>query len=585
MRAILQKYTKYAVLYFFLFITPMNIHAQFLDTVSVNEIIATVSTGEKPQSKVWRHDAEWWAVIPNSTGTHIYRLVGTTWVRGLELSALTDYQADTKNVGSITYILLLNGSSSKLVTVQYDNVSKSHTVSASTNISLGGVETAIIDIDSNDRMWLAYESSNKINVQWSNSPYSNWTNSEIELASNIDSDDICSVTAFSGNKIGVFWSDQNSNRFGFKYHNDGDAVTNWSTDEIPASQSANDNIGAGMADDHINFAVGSNGTIYVAVKTGYDTDGEPSVALLVRNPTAESGTNHWEDLHSVRVQDGSNRQATRPIALLDDENNKIYVVYTQDVGGDDIMYKYSSTTSISYPTGDGIELISNTIHNWNDATSTKQNFNNEVVILVSSGSNIWQGVIAGIGPLPVELAYFTAALNDYEIKLRWRTETEINNYGFYIERTEENSDWLVLGFVEGHGNTNSPKHYSFVDSDIYESADYYYRLKQIDNDGTFEYSDVVNVTVGVPVLFALSQNYPNPFNPHTRIDYTLPEQQNVSLIVYSILGELVKELVNEVKPAGTYTVTFDASKLPSGVYFYRLQTENFSANRKMTVLK
>jgi len=188
-------------------------------------------------------------------------------------------------------------------------------------------------------------------------------------------------------------------------------------------------------------------------------------------------------------------------------------------------------------------------------------------------------------PTPVELAYFTAALNDYEIELRWRTETEINNYGFYIERAEANSDWLVLGFVEGHGNTNSPKHYSFVDSDIYESADYYYRLKQIDNDGTFEYSDVVNVTVGVPVLFTLSQNYPNPFNPHTRIDYTLPEQQNVSLRVYSILGELVQELVNEVKPAGTYSVTFDASELPSGVYVYRLQTENFSANRKMTVLK
>ena len=89
----------------------------------------------------------------------------------------------------------------------------------------------------------------------------------------------------------------------------------------------------------------------------------------------------------------------------------------------------------------------------------------------------------------------------------------------------------------------------------------------------------------MPNIFYLSQNYPNPFNPETRIEYTLPEQQNVSLRVYSILGELVQELVNEVKPAGSYTVTFDASELPSGVYVYRLQTENFSANRKMTVLK
>ncbi len=181
MRAILQKYTKYAVLYIFLFIIPMNIHAQFLDTVSVNEIFASETTGEKPQSKVWRHDANWWAVIPTSSGTHIYRLVGTTWVKGLELSTLTDYQADTKNAGGITYILLFNGTSSKLVTAQYDNVSKTHTVSATTTISLSGIETISFDIDSNNRMWVAYETSTNIKVRWSNPPYNNWTNPVIAM--------------------------------------------------------------------------------------------------------------------------------------------------------------------------------------------------------------------------------------------------------------------------------------------------------------------------------------------------------------------------------------------------------------------
>jgi Calcineurin-like phosphoesterase/Secretion system C-terminal sorting domain len=187
--------------------------------------------------------------------------------------------------------------------------------------------------------------------------------------------------------------------------------------------------------------------------------------------------------------------------------------------------------------------------------------------------------------LPVELVFFTGSLNGNNVELRWRTETEVNNYGFYIERSAKNSDWLALGFVEGNGNSNSPKHYTFIDSDIYESDNYYYRLKQIDNDGTFEYSDVVTVTVGIPVLFILSQNYPNPFNPETRIDYTLPEQQNVSLRVYNMLGEIVRELVNEVKEAGTYSVTFDASNLPSGIYIYRIQTESFATNKKMTFLK
>jgi len=190
-----------------------------------------------------------------------------------------------------------------------------------------------------------------------------------------------------------------------------------------------------------------------------------------------------------------------------------------------------------------------------------------------------------IDPLPVELAFFAGTLNGNKVQLRWRTETELNNYGFSVERTTDNLLWSSIGFVEGHGNSNSPKHYNFSDSDIDQSGEYYYRLKQIDNDGTFEYSNVVTVTVGLPVLFALSQNYPNPFNPETRIDFRLAEKQRVSLRVYNMLGELVKELVNEEKPAGSYSVTFDGTNVPSGIYVYRIQTEGFSENKKMTLIK
>jgi len=188
-------------------------------------------------------------------------------------------------------------------------------------------------------------------------------------------------------------------------------------------------------------------------------------------------------------------------------------------------------------------------------------------------------------PTPVELAFFTGTLNGNNAELHWRTETEVNNYGFDIERTKENSDWLTMGFVEGNGNSNSPKQYSFIDSDIGLSGNYYYRLKQIDNDGTYEYSDVVSIEVGVPNNFYLSQNYPNPFNPETRIEFTLPEKQLVSLKVYNTLGELVRELVNEEREAGSYSVAFDASRLPSGVYIYRLQASEFAENKKMTLIK
>jgi hypothetical protein len=402
-------------------------------------------------------------------------------------------------------------------------------------------------------------------------------------------DDICAVTAFGGNKIGVLWSDQNTKRFGFKYRNDSDSISTWLADEVPALQSAKDSVGSGMADDHINFAIESDGTIYAAVKTAYDTNGETSVGLLVRRPTPISGSNHWENLHNVRVRQGSSRDPTRPIALLDEVNDKIYVIYTQDVGGNDIMYKYSSTANIFFPSGDGSKLIQNVDHDWNDATSTKQSFNNEVVILASSGSNKWKGVIAGITPLPVELSYFTAALNGITVQLRWRTETEVNNYGFDILRLAQNDEWITIGFVVGNGNTNSPKHYAFSDASITNPGQYNYRLKQIDNDGTFEYSNVVTVNVGAPDNFYLSQNYPNPFNPTTSLQYKVSSRQFVSLKIYDVLGKEVTSLVNEEKPAGTYTITFDASsdtyRLPSGIYIYRLQTENYSANRKMTLLK
>ncbi|MBL1153401.1 MAG: T9SS type A sorting domain-containing protein [Ignavibacteriota bacterium] len=191
--------------------------------------------------------------------------------------------------------------------------------------------------------------------------------------------------------------------------------------------------------------------------------------------------------------------------------------------------------------------------------------------------------------IPVELSSFTATVKEDNIQLYWTTATETNNLGFEIEKinpskSENIYDWEKIGFVPGCGTSTKPKSYSFVDKDI-TPGKHKYRLKQIDLDGSYEYSDIIEAEVMQKLNYTLKQNYPNPFNPSTLIGYQLPVTSKVTLKVYDILGNEIATLVNEEKPAGNYNVIFDASKLSSGVYFYTLKTGEFSKTNKMILAK
>lgn len=187
-------------------------------------------------------------------------------------------------------------------------------------------------------------------------------------------------------------------------------------------------------------------------------------------------------------------------------------------------------------------------------------------------------------PLPVVLTSFTAIDFKEGVVLEWITATEVNNYGFEIERKEENTSWQIIGFVQGHGNSNSPKEYSFTNTPL-GGTKFKYRLKQIDFDGTFEYSNEIEVNLQTPLFFLLNQNHPNPFNPNTTIKFSIPHSQFVTLKVYDVLGREVATLVNEEKAPGNYEVKFNGSNLPSGVYCYRLQAGSFSQTKKLLLLK
>lgn len=188
-------------------------------------------------------------------------------------------------------------------------------------------------------------------------------------------------------------------------------------------------------------------------------------------------------------------------------------------------------------------------------------------------------------PLPVELTSFSAAANRGGVILNWSTATEVNSYGFEIQRKSlQTQRWENVGFAAGAGNSNSRKTYRFVDGNV-ATGTYVYRLKQLDNDGQFDYSNEILVDVTAPQEFSLSQNYPNPFNPSTMVSVTIPESGNVRLAVYNALGALVTEVVNKYYDAGSYSFEIDAAGIESGVYFYRLESGSFAAVKKMVVLK
>jgi hypothetical protein len=222
-----------------------------------------------------------------------------------------------------------------------------------------------------------------------------------------------------------------------------------------------------------------------------------------------------------------------------------------------------------------------------------QTINNVVVGSYNSLTTLNVELVTSI--VPVELISFNANVDGNSVKINWMTATETNNAGFEVQRLEDSNiekvqQWVNIGFVSGKGTTTEPQNYLFSDNDLV-AGKYQYRLMQLDYDGSFEYSNIIEVEVLNPNKFILVQNYPNPFNPVTRIQYQVSSISKVTLKVYDVLGKEIAILVNEQKEPGSYEVNFNAVDLSSGIYFYSLHAlsadglQNFSSVKKMTLLK
>ncbi|QQS35186.1 MAG: T9SS type A sorting domain-containing protein [Ignavibacteriales bacterium] len=259
-----------------------------------------------------------------------------------------------------------------------------------------------------------------------------------------------------------------------------------------------------------------------------------------------------------------------------------YEIVTDVTGSDDVVKIFINPTLPGGEPGSA------------DATNTDSGTDTPVSsISLRQGGQTYNVTVDGIRAgstwtevtVPVELVSFKANVTGNAVQLSWVTASELNNQGFEIERKSANNSWQKIGFVQGNGTTSSTKTYSYVDGNL-QAGKYSYRLKQVDFNGTYEYTNVIEAEVTpVPVKFDLAQNFPNPFNPTTTINYAIPQASNVTLKVYNMLGQEVKTLVNKFVEAGQHTVKFDAQDLNSGLYFYKLEAGSFNMVKKMTLLK
>lgn len=351
--------------------------------------------------------------------------------------------------------------------------------------------------------------------------------------------------------------------------------------------------GSGSRQDlHYDFTTVSSGAVYAAFLVKIDsasTDGEYFFHF---------GENPWSFLFRARVfarndgsgniQFGLSKASTSTVEWTTTTYTfgTTYLLvakyeYVGDPTGSDDIVKLYINPDISGPEPVTPDLT-NSDSNTDIAVSAvamRQGFNQ--VTLQIDGIRIGTDWTLTV---PVELTSFTASANDNDVKLNWSTATEVNNSGFEIERAANNSGFVTLGFIPGAGTTTDIRSYSFVDNNL-NTGTYTYRLKQVDFDGTFAYSDEVNVDITSPAEFELAQNYPNPFNPSTTIKFTLPESSDVTLKIYNSLGQEVSTLINKFMESGVHAINFDASVLNSGIYFYRLDAGLNSEVRKMTLIK
>ena len=389
-------------------------------------------------------------------------------------------------------------------------------------------------------------------------------------------------------------SNSNENKFALvRYKIDGSIDSSFGNSGIVLTPFANPNTylnSAALQSDGKIVAAGyvQKSTEYDFVVVRYNADGDLDDTFGSNGVSFLETPNFYDECNSIVIQDdgkiilagesisGSTNIQNVKLVRLNTDGSIDNTFGTGGIKQTTIGGSYAETSSVLMQS-DGKIVVAGNVSNLNYYSAlTLIRYNNTP-------------------PLPVELISFEASVNNDKVKLNWTTATEVNNLGYEIQRSQnskiKSQNWEKIGYVNGHGNSTTTISYEFTDTDL-KVGSYSYRLKQIDLDGSFTFSNTVEVNLNVPIKFSLAQNYPNPFNPSTKIKYSIPKVGNAnlrslqtSLKVYDILGREVTTLVNENQQPGNYEVEFNASIHSSGVYLYKLTAGSFTATKKMILLR
>ena len=402
-----------------------------------------------------------------------------------------------------------------------------------------------------------------------------WTTNGIAVCTATNSQSPCELAyASADSSFYVVWSDyrgSNCDIYGQRLSLNGGIQ--WTSNGIGICTATGDQTG-------VQITVGRNGTTaYTTWKDARGTDGDIYAQRLEASGTVWSA-------NGIVICNAAGEQSD-PVIAPTSETDGAIICWDDNRGSDRDIYgqKVGSDGTLSR-TANG-EVLSNASGNQTVPAVVSDGADGAIVVWTDTRNSTMdvytQRMLANF-ILPVELVSFSASLFDQTITLRWSTATEVDNFGFEIERQNGNNlMWIAAGFVKGCGTSNARKEYMFRDR-VGSGNVVRYRLKQIDRNGSVAYSGTLSVNLG-PSGFGLSRNFPNPCNPSTTISYTIPTRSHVRLSVFNTLGQKVVELVHGEKEAGSYNVTFDASRLASGVYFYRLQAGSFVQTKKLVVVK